>query len=187
MPRGRQSRGRTVVATPWFSLKEEAVVWPGRKAPTHFTLHRPNGVIVIATAADGRFVAVQQYRPALRRLTWEFPCGMIDKRESPAAAALRELEEETGFVGRRAYLAGACHIGADRIRALDTVVFIPGVVRGTKLGEFRTRLLTMVQLRQWTIQGRFRQFAALGALLNLAWRRPMSARPEVRALIQSLN
>ncbi|KAF9930617.1 nudix hydrolase-like protein [Linnemannia zychae] len=42
-------------------------------------------------------VLVIQYRPALAAYSLEFPSGLIDADEAPEVAALRELEEETGF------------------------------------------------------------------------------------------
>jgi len=44
-------------------------------------------------------LVVEQYRPPVGRKTVELPAGLIDKGESAEAAALRELKEETGFVG----------------------------------------------------------------------------------------
>jgi len=44
---------------------------------------------------------VEQYRPPMRRTTLEFPAGLIDKDESVENAALRELQEETGYVGEK--------------------------------------------------------------------------------------
>ena len=44
-------------------------------------------------------ILVEQFRPPVDRKTLELPAGLIDKGESASAAALRELKEETGFVG----------------------------------------------------------------------------------------
>jgi 8-oxo-dGTP pyrophosphatase MutT (NUDIX family) len=48
-------------------------------------------------------VVVVQYRPPIDAYTIEFPSGCVDKNESNAVlSALRELKEETGFVGSNA-------------------------------------------------------------------------------------
>mmetsp|Transcript_20880 Transcript_20880/g.51768 ORF Transcript_20880/g.51768 Transcript_20880/m.51768 type:complete len:294 (-) Transcript_20880:2421-3302(-) len=42
---------------------------------------------------------VEQFRPPVGKSTLEFPAGLIDADETPEQAALRELREETGYVG----------------------------------------------------------------------------------------
>jgi 8-oxo-dGTP pyrophosphatase MutT (NUDIX family) len=49
------------------------------------------------TAAGG-LVLVRQYRHNLKRDTLELPAGTLDRGEEPEDAAIRELEEETGYV-----------------------------------------------------------------------------------------
>jgi len=42
-------------------------------------------------------VIVEQYRPPVGKFVVELPAGLIDEGETPEAAAIRELWEETGF------------------------------------------------------------------------------------------
>ena len=44
-------------------------------------------------------VLVRQYRPPVDGFVIEFPAGLIEPGEKPAAAAIRELREEAGFEG----------------------------------------------------------------------------------------
>lgn len=54
---------------------------------------------VVAVREDGKLLMVRQYRNALERETIEIPAGGREGREEPTdIAAMRELEEETGYV-----------------------------------------------------------------------------------------
>ena len=60
---------------------------------------------VVAVREDGKLLMVRQYRNALERETLEIPAGGLNGREEPThAAAMRELEEETGYVCERVEL-----------------------------------------------------------------------------------
>ena len=56
----------------------------------------------------GTYLLIRQVRPALRRVTLEFPAGNVDPGETPAQAAARELEEETGYRAEVLESLGAC-------------------------------------------------------------------------------
>jgi ADP-ribose pyrophosphatase len=54
-------------------------------------------VNIVPVTRDGDIVVVKQFRHGLDDFTIEIPGGMVDPGETPAAAASRELLEETGY------------------------------------------------------------------------------------------
>jgi len=53
---------------------------------------------VVSITTEGDMILVIQQRHGICRATLEVPAGLVDKGEEPVKAALRELEEETGYI-----------------------------------------------------------------------------------------
>ena len=56
----------------------------------------PGGVAVVAIDENDNVLTVKQYRYAFQTVLEEIPAGKLERGEDPAAAARRELSEETG-------------------------------------------------------------------------------------------
>jgi len=65
--------------------------------PRNRTAEKMSGVAILPVL-EGRYGLICIYRHPLGEFCWEVPRGFIDAAESPVAAALRELKEETGLV-----------------------------------------------------------------------------------------
>lgn len=66
----------------------------------------PDWCNILALTPDGKLVLVRQFRYGTNEFSLEIPGGMIDPGEAPIAAAIRELREETGYVGTGARIIG---------------------------------------------------------------------------------
>lgn len=85
--------GYVTIATNTYELPD------GRKAEWDL-ITGGDSVAVVALTAANEVVLVRQYRPGPARILDELPGGGVEEAESPAQAAARELEEETGYAGQ---------------------------------------------------------------------------------------
>ncbi len=112
---GRKIRGvgprivsrATTRISPWVELIARSVDFGRGEGPEiYHAVNQADYVVTWAITPDGLSPVVRQYRPAVERFTWEFPAGMVDGTEEPAATCVRELKEETGLVARRVHSLG---------------------------------------------------------------------------------
>jgi ADP-ribose pyrophosphatase len=89
---------QTLVARPPFiELSVQTVELPnGRLIDDFYQIAMPDYVCVFAETGDGQVLLLRSYRHGARKVCLNFPGGRINAGETPAAAAARELLEETG-------------------------------------------------------------------------------------------
>jgi ADP-ribose diphosphatase len=73
-------------------------------------------VIIVAVDADGTVLLVREYAAGVGRYELGLPKGLIEPGETPEAAALRELREETGH-------------GAHHLEVLQTLTLAPAYLQ----------------------------------------------------------
>ena len=108
----RVTDSKEVGATRWIRLKElEYMDIKGNKrlwnmAQRTTKTQEVDAVAIFAKLVGGSMgdngstILVRQFRPPVDSFTIELPAGLVDKGETPEQAALRELKEETGYLGK---------------------------------------------------------------------------------------
>ncbi len=107
-----------VVDSAYYRLRKDRVEIPGGEIlDDYYVREGPSFAVIFALTANERIILVRQYKYGADRVILELPAGMLDDGEAAAAAAARELEEETGYSARslqpvRDYSVGATNSSA---------------------------------------------------------------------------
>lgn len=85
--------------------KHEVLTDFGNKAIREIIRHAA-GVVILGYTDAGRIPLVEQFRKPFEEAILELPAGKVDAGELPDAAALREFQEETGYLAGRLEFLG---------------------------------------------------------------------------------
>lgn len=110
---------------PWKTLSSDVILNHPRLKITEDTAELPNGrttryvrhaaaethsVAAIAVNSDGMVLIQQEYSYPPDKVMWQLPGGSMEPGESPEAAALRELAEESGYSAKKTKVIGSFYV-----------------------------------------------------------------------------
>jgi len=85
----------------WCGLRRDFVELDDGHLQEYHVFEVSDAVAVVPVLPDGSIVMLWQFRHPHGRTHWEVPAGRVAEGEAPAAAAARELLEETGHRAAR--------------------------------------------------------------------------------------
>ena len=172
--RWKKLGAREITRTRIFSVESVDFHHPKRGKPQDFfVINAPDWVNVVALTMDGRLVLVRQFRYGSNDFSVEIPGGIIDEGEDPIAAGVRELREETGYVGSSARLLGSVHPNPAMQNNRCHLVLVENAQRAAELEwdadeEFDIMATPVDEVYQLAYRGGITHAMVLDALLLFA-------------------
>lgn len=92
---------RQVFRGRFLRVEQDEVVGADGRTYVREYINHPGAALIIPLLSNGNVIMVHQYRHAVKQVFLEFPAGKRDRGENSAITAVRELEEETGYVAKQ--------------------------------------------------------------------------------------
>ncbi len=88
---------RHIYQNHWVNLDLVDVQSPDGTRFEHHVVRMQRVVGIVISNQDGQILLVLHHRFITATWGWEIPCGIVESNETAIHAAVREVEEETGF------------------------------------------------------------------------------------------
>ncbi|MCL2498545.1 MAG: NUDIX hydrolase, partial [Symbiobacteriaceae bacterium] len=90
--------GKTLISTSIFRIEEDQARLPDGSVVNRAVLRKGAAVIIVPITSQGTVLLVAQWRYPVAQALVELPAGGIEGEETPEEAAIRELQEEAGYL-----------------------------------------------------------------------------------------
>ncbi|MBH8561701.1 NUDIX hydrolase [Nostoc sp. CENA67] len=95
----------------WCQVRQDEIELPnGKIIDDYFVCIKPEVALILPITSNREVIFVRQYRHAVGDFFIELPAGSFDpSKESAESAAIRELQEETGYTAHRVKKIATLH------------------------------------------------------------------------------
>jgi ADP-ribose pyrophosphatase len=129
----------------------------------------PGAVAILPLLGERQVLLVRNHRPNVGETLWEVPAGTLGPGEDPGAAALRELEEETGYRAAQAVKVGEMYpspgVMTERTHMYVATGLTPGEPRLEPDEEMTAHAVSLDDAVRWAMDGTIRDAKTIVALL----------------------
>ena len=95
--REKKLNGKVIFDGKVVKVELDEVLCPNGNKSFREVVRHHGGAAILCVTPDDKILLERQFRYAYDEVIYEIPAGKLEKGEDPYQAALRELEEETGF------------------------------------------------------------------------------------------
>ncbi|MBC8664759.1 NUDIX hydrolase [Staphylococcus pseudintermedius] len=113
-----------------IEVEKHKVSLPNNETAYREVVKHNGAVAICALTPDQQVILVKQYRKALEQELLEIPAGKLEPGEDPESAAMRELEEETGYKAKKLTLIGEVYGTPGFSNEKISVYFADNLVEG---------------------------------------------------------
>jgi len=137
-----------------------------------FVLDTNDWVNVLALTPDDKIILVRQFRYGSKEHSLEPPGGVVERGEDPMVAGLRELQEETGYVGEEPKLLGVVRPNAAILSNRCHVILVRNAKKTAELNfdqheELVTELYPVKELKEMVRRGEITHSIGLNSIMML--------------------
>ncbi|EHT3661317.1 NUDIX hydrolase [Staphylococcus pseudintermedius] len=113
-----------------IEVEKHKVSLPNNETAYREVVKHNGAVAICALTPDQQVILVKQYRKALEQELIEIPAGKLEPGEDRESAAMRELEEETGYKAKKLTLIGEVYGTPGFSNEKISVYFADNLVEG---------------------------------------------------------
>lgn len=168
-------------ADAWITLNSKVLLNHPRMKVVEDTVQLPNGQIIsyvrldaardsvtVICISSGQMLVQREYSYPTGEFLLQFPGGKIEGGETPEKAAIRELQEESGFTSSRCEILGWYYVSNRRSRAKMHIVLARETVPAKKAGgdveeDIESFWIPIGELREMIDRKEITNFSVLAA------------------------
>lgn len=132
----------------FFQLEHRKVLDQNGTQSDRIIWRRGDFVLIVAITEKEEFVLIKEYKQAVEKAIWCIPAGSVKKGETPKAAALRELREETGYTGleEKCLVSEPFYNSPDKSTERHFVVVVTGALKAGEATPERSETIICTEL-----------------------------------------
>lgn len=147
---------------------EEELGSNGQMVRRDIVLH-PGAVVILPVLDAGQVCLLRNHRPAVEETLWEVPAGTLEPGEPIERAAVRELQEETGYTAAKWTKLGEFYpspgVLSERMHLFVAEGLTPGEMRLEACEQIEPKVVGWAQALAWATDGTIRDAKTILALL----------------------